>query len=302
MALIATTTASFAVTQPAIGAAAAACSPLDAPPQVLGVTAQDVTFGRSSGGFARQAVRVTVRNACGGSSTYECSSDPTTSCTGGLSLQFRRSGQVGTAARSCSHRASSQEADSGWGPVATSQPDVYDYSLSKDWSFRASDAPEQPAMTNACAGPWDIVVTPWRATTIAGTYSSTPGEPFTATAVFSLFRGARLTASASPELVRRGATVTVKGRLTRQAMTPSRGVSLPNIDKYVGSGGESVLLQRRTLSGTYNTLRTVRSTWDGHLTTKLKALAKDHCYRWLYRGSATTLPVTSGGDCVHLRR
>ena len=102
--------------------------------------------------------------------------------------------------------------------------------------------------------------------------------------------------------MRRGATVTVRGRLTRQAMAPNRLSTGANNDRYVGFGGESVVLQRRTLSGTYTDLRTVRSNKDGHLTTRLKALSEDRCYRWLHRGSDTTLPVTAGGDCVHVRR
>ena len=158
------------------------------------------------------------------------------------------------------------------------------------------------ATTSACAGPWDIVATPYNTYKVAGTFTTTKGAPFTAKAVFSLFRGSRLTTNASPEPVRRGATLTVKGRMTRQAMAPNRLSTGAHIDKYVAFGGEPVVLQRRTLSGTYTDLRTVRSTREGYLTTKLKALPEDRCYRWLYRGSATTLPVTSGGDCVHVRR
>ena len=60
-------------------AGAAACTPADAPPRVLGVTAEDVTFLRSGPG---PEMHVTVQNACGGTSTYVCSSEPTTSCTG----------------------------------------------------------------------------------------------------------------------------------------------------------------------------------------------------------------------------
>ena len=96
--------------------------------------------------------------------------------------------------------------------------------------------------------------------------------------------------------------MTVKGRLTRQAMAPVRLSTGAHIDKYVAFGGEPVVLQRRTLSGTYHSIRTVRSTKDGYLTTKLKALPEDRCYRWVYRGSDTTLSVTAGGDCVHVRR
>lgn len=304
MALIATTTTFISITQPAQGApaAAAVCTPADAPPRVLAVQADDVTLLPSSRGFAQQAVHVTVRNACGGTSVYECEADPaTTSCTG-LLLQFRRSGQVGEKARACAVRTSTDYVGAGSGPVATDQPDVYDYPLSKPWTFEANDDYGTPATTSACAGPWDIVATPYNTYKVSGTFTTTKGEPFAAKAVFSLFRGSRLGTNASPEPVRRGATVTVTGRLTRQAMAPNRLSTGAPIDKYLGFGGEPVVLQRRTLSGSYHSLRTVRSTRDGYLTTRLKALPEDRCYRWVYRGSDTTLPVTSGGDCVHVRR
>ena len=244
------------------------CTPADAPPRVLAVQADDVTLLPSSRGFTQQAVHVTVQNACGGTSVYECEADPaTTSCTG-LLLQFRRSGQVGEKARACAVRTSTDYSGAGNGPVATDQPDVYDYPLSKPWTFEANDDYGTPATTSACAGPWDIVATPYNTYKVAGTFTTTKGAPFTAKAVFSLFRGSRLTTNASPEPVRRGATVTVKGRLTRQAMAPNRLSTGARIDKYVAFGGEPVVLQRRTLSGTYNNIRTVRSNRDGYLITR----------------------------------
>jgi hypothetical protein len=61
----------------------------------------------------QQAVHVTVQNACGGTSVYECEADPaTTSCTG-LLLQFRRSGQVGEKARACAVRTSTDYSGAG---------------------------------------------------------------------------------------------------------------------------------------------------------------------------------------------
>jgi hypothetical protein len=219
-----------------------------------------------------------------------------------LQLRFRRSGQVGEKARACAVSTSSDYIGSGPGPVATGQPDVYDHPLSKPWSFEANDDYGTPATTSACAGPWDIVATPYNTYKVGDTSTTTRGAAFTAKSVFSLFRGSRLTTNASPEPVRRGATVTVRGRLTRQAMAPNRLSTGARIDKYVAFGGEPVVLQRGTLSGTYNNIRTVRSNRDGYLTTKLKALPEDRCYRWVYRGSDTTLLVTAAGDCVHVVR
>ena len=294
MALVASAMTFSAVTEPA---GAAPCTPTDALPRVLGVTAEDVRFSRP---FQRQAMHVTVRNACGGTSTYECDLNaPTTSCTG-VELRLRRSGTVGPQARACNHRRSTDDSGSGAGPVATSQPGVYDYPMSVFWSLQYSDDNRQPAMTNACAGPWDVSATPTNTTKVNDTFTTTRGEPFTARAAFSLYRGSRLTTNASPEPVRRGGTVTVKGRLTRQMLAPNRLSTDANSARYVGFAGESVVLQRRTLSGTYNNIKTVRSNNNGYLTARVTALPEDRCYRWVYRGSASTLPVAAGGDCVHV--
>lgn len=66
-------------------------------------------------------------------------------------------------------------------------------------------------MTNACAGPWDVIAAATNTTKVNGTYSTTRGEPFTARAAFSLYRGSRVTTNASPEPLRRGGTVTRLG-------------------------------------------------------------------------------------------
>jgi hypothetical protein len=102
----------------------------------------------------------------------------------------------------------------------------------------------------------------------------------------------RLTTNATPEPVRRGAMVTVRGRLTR--LDGDTGA-------YVGYRGGSVTLQRRTLTGQYNNIRTIRSDSYGYLRTSLTALAQDRCYRFTFSGTATTAPSTAWGDCVHVR-
>lgn len=299
LALVAIVATSFMVTAQASGAAAT-CTPADAPPRVLAVAADDVAFP-PQGGFPHVAMHVTVQNACGGTASYECSSDPTTSCTG-LWLQLRRAEPVGTLARYCNHRRSTYDSGDGVGPRATNEPGVYDYPMSVDLSLEYSDDNDQPAMTNACAGPWDVIVTPWNTTKTNGAYTSTRGAPFTAKNAFYLHRWSRLTTNASPEPVRRGGTVTVKGRLTRQVLAPNRLSTNANGARYVAFAGAPVVLQRRTLSGTYRSIRTVRSNKDGNVITKLKALPEDRCYRWVFRGTDTTRAVTAGGDCVHARR
>ena len=297
LALLATSTAFLGVAGPASGTAAA-CTPADEPPQVLSLTADDVTFLGVGPG---QEMHVTVQNACGGTLPYQCDRTPTTSCTG-VDLQLRRSGTLGSRARSCNHLRITEDSGSAAGPVATGRVDVFDYPLSVSWSLEYLDDTGQPAMTNACAGPWDVIATARNTTRVNGTSTVTWGDPFKATAVFSLYRASRLTTKASPEPVRRAATVTVRGRLTRQMLAPDRLSTNANGGRYVGFAGERVVLQRRTLSGSYNNIKSVRSNKHGYVLTRLVALRTDRCYRWLYRGSATTLAATASGDCVHVRR
>ena len=294
MTLVASSASFFAATGPANGAAA--CTPADAPPQVLAVTAEDVTFVGPGPWFGMHAI---VRNACGGTAPDECDrTAPTATCTG-LELNLRRSGTVGTQARACSHGRPGEDYHSESVPTGT--PDVYDYPMSLLWTLEALDDTGQPAMTNACAGPWDVIARARNTTKVNDTWTTTYGDPFTTKAAFSLYRGSRLTTNASPEPVRRGETVTVKGRLTRQMLAADSGTT-DHSERYVGFAGQPVALQRRTLSGTYNTIRTVTSIRGGYVTTKVKALPEDRCYRFVYRGSATTLAVTGGGDCVHVVR
>ena len=107
-------------------------------------------------------------------------------------------------------------------------------------------------------------------------------------------RPSRLTANASPEPVRVGRTVTVKGRLTRA-----------NWDAYSnpqqGYAGQRLLLQRRTSTGSYHTLRSVRTDRRGYVRTGVKALNGTRCYRWVFPENATTQGRRSGGDCVRAR-
>jgi hypothetical protein len=276
--------------------AAATCTPADPPPQVLAVTAEDISFGSG-----RQSIRVTVRNPCGGGAVYECSNDPSTTCTG-LSLKLRRAEPVGSSASYCAHWRSTDGDADGSGPVATAGPGVYDSPLSLSWSLQALDDPEQPAMTNACSGPWDVVVVPYNHIKVDYRYTVSRGPEFTALKAFSLLRVARLTTDASPEPVRRGATVTVTGRLTRQMLARDRLSTHGGGSTYVALAATSVVLQRRTHSGDYTSLRTVRSDGSGRLSARLKALPGDRCYRWTFRGTDPTGAVTSGGDSVHVRR
>jgi len=294
LALVATT---FSILTGVAGPAAAApaCAPGGPAPEVLAVAATDVGF--TSVQSSLQKVAVTVRNGCSDVPPGNCSADPG-ACTR-LLFTFRRSGSVGPLASACNH---SRSTESDGSPRATGDPSVYVYDVGLSWSLEYNDDEQTPAMTNACAGPWDAVVTPSNDFRVDDTYSSTKGASYAGTRAFSLFRGSKLGTNASPEPVRRGAYVTVKGRLTRQQLAPDRLSTGANGNTYVAFSSQPVQLQRRTLDGTYNYIRTVRSTKGGYVTTRIKALAEDRCYRWVFRGTDTTQAVIAGGDCVHVRR
>jgi hypothetical protein len=121
---------------------------------------------------------------------------------------------------------------------------------------------------------------------------SSTSTPFTRTRAFSLRRWSHLTTNAGPEPVRAGGLVTVRGRLVRADW---------NVDRNVGYPAQSVQLQRRTTTGRYRTLRTVRTDREGRLRTSLRALSTERCYRWLFSGTSTTASSAGPGDCVQVR-
>ena len=94
--------------------------------------------------------------------------------------------------------------------------------------------------------------------------------------------------------MRVGRTVTVKGRLTRANWDVYR-------NPMQGYAGQRVLVQRRTATGTYHTLKSVRTDRRGYLHTGIKALSGTRCYRWVFPQNTTTEGRTSGGDCVRAR-
>ncbi|MEU3983073.1 calcium-binding protein [Streptomyces sp. NPDC026672] len=109
---------------------------------------------------------------------------------------------------------------------------------------------------------------------------------------FSFQRSARLTVNASPEPVRKGATVTVTGALTRANWETL---------KYGGYGSQSVKLQfRKKSSSTYTTLKTIKTDAKGNLRTTVKATV-DGYYRYSYAGGSTTAAVSATGDYVDVK-
>ncbi|MEU6847407.1 DUF5707 domain-containing protein [Streptomyces sp. NPDC046716] len=109
---------------------------------------------------------------------------------------------------------------------------------------------------------------------------------------FSTKRYAKLSTNATPEPIKKGKTLTVKGALTRANWDTS---------KYAGYTKQKVTLQfRKKTSSTYSTLKTVTSDSKGNLSTTVKASA-DGYFRYKFAGTSTTPAVTSTSDFVDVR-
>ncbi|WP_020139697.1 hypothetical protein [Streptomyces sp. 351MFTsu5.1] len=105
-------------------------------------------------------------------------------------------------------------------------------------------------------------------------------------------RAATLTANASPEPVKKGRTITVTGKLSRANWTTG---------KYAGYATQPVKLQfRKKGSSTYTTLKTVKTSSTGTLSTTTKA-GSDGYYRFVFAGTTTTGAATAPGDFVDVR-
>ncbi|MFG2470833.1 hypothetical protein ACGFXB_36005 [Streptomyces canus] len=105
-------------------------------------------------------------------------------------------------------------------------------------------------------------------------------------------RAARLTVNASPEPVKKGATITVTGKLTRANWETGT---------YTGYTTQKTTLQFRAKSATsYTTVKTVTSGTGGALKTTTKA-TKDGYYRYVFAGTTTTGSATVAGDYIDVR-
>ncbi|MET7287825.1 hypothetical protein [Streptomyces sp. NPDC005573] len=105
-------------------------------------------------------------------------------------------------------------------------------------------------------------------------------------------RVSRLTVNASPEPVKKGATITVTGALTRANWDDN---------KYHGYTGQSVQLQfRKKSSSTYTTVKTIKTDSKGNLKTTVKASA-DGYFRYNFAGTTTTPAIVAAGDFVDVK-
>ncbi|GAA3864913.1 hypothetical protein GCM10023084_17470 [Streptomyces lacrimifluminis] len=102
----------------------------------------------------------------------------------------------------------------------------------------------------------------------------------------------KLTTDATPEPVRKGATITVKGTLTRANW---------NTGKYTGYVNAPVTLQFKKKGATaFTTVKTVKAGAAGALKTTVKA-SVDGTYRFAFAGSSTTAPINAVGDVIDVK-
>ncbi|MFE1959176.1 hypothetical protein [Streptomyces sp. NPDC059479] len=140
---------------------------------------------------------------------------------------------------------------------------------------------------NALAGTWTVAAWAW-------SKDGTSHTDRTAARTVPVLRHSRLTVNATPEPVKKNATLTVAGALTHADWQSDTGA-------YAGFGGQSVKLQfRKKDSSTYTTVKTVTSSSTGALKTTVKATA-DGYWRYYFPGTTTTAPASVTGDYVDVR-
>ncbi|MFE9248619.1 hypothetical protein [Streptomyces sp. NPDC007088] len=113
-----------------------------------------------------------------------------------------------------------------------------------------------------------------------------------ATTKATLQRAVRLTTNAAPEPVKKGATLTVTGALTRANWEAGN---------YGAFTGQSVRLQYlKKGAKTWSTLKTVKSDGKGKLKTTVKSTA-DGYYRYAFAGTAASQALSSTSDYVDVK-
>ncbi|MGC0331210.1 hypothetical protein RKD23_004200 [Streptomyces sp. SAI-170] len=109
---------------------------------------------------------------------------------------------------------------------------------------------------------------------------------------FKLQRATKVSTNAAPEPVRKGKTVTVTGKLTRANW--ETGV-------WNGYGSQYVKLQyKKAGTNTYSTLKTVKATTTGALSTTTTA-TYDGYYRFWFAGNSVSAPTPSAADYVDVQ-
>ncbi|MFF2845165.1 DUF5707 domain-containing protein [Streptomyces sp. NPDC058001] len=112
-------------------------------------------------------------------------------------------------------------------------------------------------------------------------------------ATFALQRETKLTVDATPDPVRWGKTLTVKGDVRHADWAAGTHAS--------AGAGESARLQFRAAGcKEFRTVKTVTTAADGTLSTTLRAY-QDGTYRWSYAGTDSTAAAVSDGEYVDVR-
>ncbi|MFF5895434.1 DUF5707 domain-containing protein [Streptomyces argenteolus] len=138
---------------------------------------------------------------------------------------------------------------------------------------------------NALAGTWHVT-----AGALAGDESDFAWNDYQTTA--RVQRLSKLTVNASPEPVKKGATITATGKLSRANWETGT---------YKGYTAQPVKLQfRKKTSSTYSTVKTINSNSTGALKTTVKA-SVDGYWRYSFAGTSTTPAVTTAGDFVDVK-
>lgn len=137
---------------------------------------------------------------------------------------------------------------------------------------------------NLLAGTWKVT-----AGALAGD-ESVAWNDYQATA--RVQRLSKLTVNAAPEPVKKGATITATGKLSR--------ANWEN-ETYMGYTVQPVKLQfRKKASSTYTTVKTINTNSTGSLKTTVKAV-EDGYWRYSFAGTSTTPAVTTAGDFVDVK-
>ncbi|MFE2070137.1 hypothetical protein ACFXDH_48565 [Streptomyces sp. NPDC059467] len=137
---------------------------------------------------------------------------------------------------------------------------------------------------NGVAGTWKLILGGW------DLYANASFDDDVTTT--RIKKASQLTADATPEPVKKGRTITVRGSLKRADW---------NTGKNVGYAGQGVLLQyRKKGSSTYTTLKKVTSGTGGALKATTTATA-DGYYRFSFATNTTTAASTAAGDYVDVR-
>ncbi|MFG3658305.1 DUF5707 domain-containing protein [Streptomyces sp. NPDC047706] len=112
-------------------------------------------------------------------------------------------------------------------------------------------------------------------------------------ATFTMLRQTHVTADATPEPVKWGKNLTVKGGVQHAGWATGTNVA--------AEAGQAVKLQFRPEGcKEFKTVKTVLTGADGSLSTTVRAY-HDGTYRWSYAGSSGTAAAVSAGDFVDVR-